>query len=134
MIETRIESGIGLVATRLTGDVTYEDLIRWYEEIERDERFSKEFNGVSDMRRANMKLARGDMARLSDYVTERRLISGRWAILVEDAKVTALSMIYGRNADDVHELEVFSSEEAASAYLGVDIRPVFEKFPPRIPG
>lgn len=132
MIETRIESRIGLVATRLTGDVTYDDLIRWYEEIERDERFSKDFKGVSDMRRVNMKLTRSDMTRLIDYVTERRLILGRWAILVEDAKVTALSMIYGRESD-LHEMEVFSSEEAASDYLGLDVQPVLKEFPPPPP-
>lgn len=129
MIETLIESRIGLVVTRLTGDVTYDDLIRWLDEADRDDRFSNEFNGISDMRRANLQLVRDDLARLRDYVSSHRLIFGRWAILVEDAKLTALSMIYGREIKGVHEMEIFSSEEAVSAYLEVDVHSLLEKFP-----
>jgi len=85
---------------------------------------------VTDMRRATMRLARGDMARISEYIAAHDLTFGRWAVLVEDAKVTALSMIYGNHIDGVHEAEVVSSEEAASACLGIDVKPLFEKFPP----
>lgn len=130
MIEYRIDERIGLVVARFSGDVTYDDLIHWYEEIERDERFSNEFNGVTDMRRANMRLARGDMARISQYITERGLTLGRWAVLVEDTKGTALSMIYGEQIDGMHDADVVSSEEAASAYLGINVSPLFEQFKP----
>ena len=130
MIEYRIDEKAGIVVVRFSGDITYDDLTRWYDEMGNDKRFSNRFNGATDMRRANMKLARGDMARLSEYISSRDLTFGRWAVLVEDTKITALSLIYGEHSDTTHDAEVVSSEEAASAYLGFNVTPLLQQFEP----
>ncbi|GAB6042122.1 hypothetical protein [Endothiovibrio diazotrophicus] len=133
MIEYQINKTIGVMTVRFRGEVTYDDLIHWYEEIAENRDFSSKLDGVTDMRQAKLLLERDDMARIGEYITHHQLIFGRWAILVEDTKATALSMIYGRHTGEVHEAEVFSSDEAASAYLGVEITPLLEGLPPFSP-
>lgn len=121
MIEYLIDDQAGTIVARFSEDVGFDDLLQWYESIQKDEHFSNQLDGITDMRGARMALTRDDMARIFTYIVKRRLALGRWALLIEEPKVTALTMIYERYIGDVHESEVFSSEEGASEYLGVDV-------------
>lgn len=121
MINYRIDSRNGIIVSRFSEVVDYQELIQWYQALERDEHFSNRLNGVTDMRGARVALEREDMEKIFRYVIDRRLTLGRWALLIEEPKITALSMIYERYVGDFHESEIFSSEEGASEYLGIDV-------------
>nr|CRH07055.1 protein of unknown function [Candidatus Magnetococcus massalia] len=108
------------------GDITLEDEIRGYQTVMADPAFDPSFNGLYDMRRANI-LGDGTSAReVARFMREEAKISGRWALIVDSPRLTALAMVYGDENRDQHHLGLFVSTEAASDYLGLEVDPLLQ--------
>jgi hypothetical protein len=121
MIEYRIDSERRVVSARSAGKVTFEEMLAWHRELRDDDRYSKEFSGVADMRGATLLLSPDEVAAIAKFNQDHDLTAGKWALLVDTPMETALAMIYGREAEGHHEMRVFATEEAASVWLGFDV-------------
>jgi hypothetical protein len=114
-----------LIVTRFTGLIVYDDMLHWIDEVLQHESFSREYDGIVDLREAAFKTIRADKAKLlgSDMI-ERNFTKGKWAILVSTPIETALSLLYNQVATQQHPIESFSTVEAAASFLGKDLKGV----------
>ena len=58
---------------------------------------------------------------LAEFAVEGGFKQGRWALLVTDPKATAFSMLYRQGVGEHYPVQVFSSVDGASAYLGQNL-------------
>ena len=78
---------------------------------------------IADMRGASFLF---ELAELKEHEAEIRaadLSARRMAYIATEAMPTAMGMIWARMVDQEVEVQVFSTEEAAYAWLGVERRP-----------
>lgn len=68
-----------------------------------------------------MQIGPEDLKRLDQLNAERGLVKGTWALLVDSPRETALAMVYSQQKGDRHPMHYFSTIEAASDYLGIDV-------------
>ena len=104
-----------------TGEVRYRELRDWHLEIAEHADYDPSFNGIGDMRRADMKVSREELEALDHLNAERGIVTGRWALLVDSPNETALAMVYSSVKKERHPMHYFSTAEAASEYLGIDV-------------
>ncbi|MFD2110857.1 hypothetical protein [Thiorhodococcus fuscus] len=111
-----------LVVGRFAGPIDYQDVIAWVKDAMGEETFSSDYDGVVDLRRSTLKEARPDRARfVANYTIDEGFTQGRWAILVDRPKETALSYIFSSIAAGRYPVQVFSTTDAASIYLRRDL-------------
>jgi hypothetical protein len=81
-------------------------------------RYDPSYNGLFDVRAARTQIGPREFKAVVDVVRRRRQIGlGRRAFLIRSPKDAALAMIYGMIVTS-HESRVFTTEEAANAWLG----------------
>jgi hypothetical protein len=111
-----------LIVTRFFGPIDYEDVLEWLDTASLDARFSREFDGVVDLRKARLTSFRIEKARLlAKHVIDLDFTQGSWAVLADRPAETAFSMLYTSVANQHHPVEVFSSVDAAANFLGKDL-------------
>ena len=109
-----------------TTGTDFETLMEFYKEVAAHEDFSKDFAGLADMREAQMDFSPEQAAALARFVVESDYTNARWVFVVSEPEATALSMVYGDIVIKKHEILVVSTLEAASEYLGIDIKNIIE--------
>ena len=110
-----------LIVTRFTGPVVYQDILNWIDELARNESFSKEYDGIVDLRKAIFTDPDPENARaLSSYMIEHNFSRGKLAILVDKPRETALVMIHRWKTGPEHPIEAFSTVEAAAHFIAKD--------------
>ena len=125
LIEYRIDPELRLVIAWFTGEVEYEELLNWHLELAGHPDYHPDFSGVGDMRRASMQVSHEQIEALDRLNAERKIVTGAWALLVDSPRETALAMVYSNVKAGRHPMHYFSTIEAASEYLGVDVSPYF---------
>jgi hypothetical protein len=111
-----------LIVARFTGPIDYQDILNWFEDALQHEAFSKDYDGIVDLRKAAVQEARPEKAKLlASYIIEHDFTKGKWAILVSKPMETALSLLYANVATRQHPVESFSTIEAAASFLAKDL-------------
>jgi hypothetical protein len=123
MNDFRIYPEHKFIHTWTTGS-DFETLMEFYKKVAAHKDFSKDYVGLVDMRRANLELTTGQAAMLARFVVESDFSRSRWVLLVSEPFVTALSLVYQDVVIEQHELLVVSTLDAASEYLGLDLRSI----------
>ena len=109
-----------------TTGTDFNTLMEFYKEVAAHEDFSKDFAGIADMRDAQMDLSPKQAIAMARFVVETDYSRARWVFIVSEPEATAISMVYGDIVMEKHELFVVSTLEAASEYLGIDIKKIIE--------
>ena len=110
-----------LMIVQWFGQVTIDEVIAWLEEMISAPQFSVDFDGVVDLRKADLTRMRPEEVRaIARIMVERKLTRGRWVHLVAGPTETAFSMMYSRAVSDQYQMHVFSTVESAADYLGRD--------------
>lgn len=112
-----------LIVTRFAGAFTLEDLTGIARRLWADPRYTRGYNGLADLTDMNLAVGRGDFRALVDFVRGQKDTSeGRWAAVTNSPLATACGLIYQRAMAARHPFEVYSTFEAAGAFVGVDLR------------
>ena len=110
-----------LIVTRFIGPIVYQDVLNWVDELTRNEFYSKEYDGIVDLRKAIFTDPDPQKAQaLSTYMIEHDFIQGKLVMLVDKPTETALVMIHCRKEGKKHPTEVFSTVQAAASFLERD--------------
>jgi hypothetical protein len=110
-----------LMIVRWFGSVRVEEVIAWLEEMISAPQFSPDFDGIVDLRKADLTKMRPEEVRaVARVMVERKLTRGRWVHLADGPTETAFSMMYSRAVSEQYQMHVFSTVEAAADFLGRD--------------
>ncbi len=121
MIKYLIDTEKEFVTAKMTGVVSYPELISWHFEIKNRPDYKKHFSGVTDFRNATVLSDPDGMLQIIRFIEEQEITTGRWACLVDKPNETSLATFYEMNTPSSYEMKVFSTEEAASDYLHQEI-------------
>lgn len=111
-----------LILMRYAGAFTLTQLTDIARKLWADKRYSKSYNGIIDLTDSGVKVAREDFQALVEFVAGNKHTSeGRWAAVATSPLATACGMIYKRAVAKRHSFEVFSTFEAAGAFVGIDL-------------
>ncbi|HRY99412.1 MAG TPA: hypothetical protein P5550_10195 [Bacteroidales bacterium] len=102
-------------------EATFEEVMDFFHTASLDKEFSRDYQGVVDLRNANMNMRASEARRLARYIIDHQWSTARWALIASTPKDTALSSIYQQEVEAQHPLGYFSTVAAASAYLGLDL-------------
>jgi hypothetical protein len=110
-----------LAVVQWFGQATFNDVVEWIDEVMAHPEFSIDFDGIVDLRKADLSLMTPtDVTAIAQIMIDRKLTRGAWVHLVSKAKETALSMVYSRSVGAGYRMQVFSTLESAAEYLGRD--------------
>lgn len=113
-----------LITQRFEGTLTLERLLECLRQLWADPTYSPAYNGLVDMSKALPKASVEDLPRLVAFVLTRPERSrGRWAAVTNSPFLTACGMLYQKAVVSQHVFEVFSTDEAARAFLRLDPPP-----------
>ncbi|MFC2098526.1 hypothetical protein ACFLSP_02145 [Bacteroidota bacterium] len=104
----------------------FDSLMEFYKEVSAHEDFSKDFVGLADMREASLEFSPEQAAMLARFVVENDYTHSRWVFLASEPSATALSLVYQNIVIKKHEIFVVSTIEAASEYLGINLKNIIE--------
>jgi hypothetical protein len=103
------------------GSVTCDDVVGWIEEVARHPGFSGDFDGIVDLRKADLTgMTLAEVRKIAQLMIEKDLTRGKWAHLAGGPMETALAMMYSRAVSEQYPMRVFSTVESAAEYLGRD--------------
>jgi hypothetical protein len=110
-----------LMIVQWFGEVTVDEVIAWLEEMISAPQFSPDFDGIVDLRKADLARMRPEEVRaVARLMVERKLTRGRWVHLAAGPTETAFSMMYSRAVSEQYQMHVFSTVESAADFLGRD--------------
>jgi hypothetical protein len=118
-----------LVVARFAGNVSASDILAFFAQLDGDPAYERSMSGLVDLRDAQPALEPEELKGLADAAVERKLKRGRWGLLVEQPRATALSMLYTKAVASRYHLKVFSTLDGLSDYLGFDARPFLASRP-----
>lgn len=123
-----------LIVTRYGGAWTLRDLQAMAEQLWSDARYVRSYNGVVDLTDMTLSVGQGDFRALLEFLRGHKNFSeGRWAAVAGSPLATACGLLYKRALATRHTFEVFSTFEAAGAFVGVDLedRPKWTEAKPK---
>lgn len=111
-----------LIVARYAGVWTLADLTAMAQRLWSDARYSRHYNGVIDLTDSKVGVTRGDFQALMEFIGGHKDTSeGRWAAVATSPLATACGLLYKRSLARRHGFEVFSTIEAAGAFVGVEL-------------
>jgi hypothetical protein len=111
-----------LIVTRFFGPIDYEDVLAWLDSAPLDALFSRQYDGIVDLRKARLTSFRVEKAQLlARHMIDRDFTQGSWAVLADRPAERALSTHYSKVAVQQHPIEVFSTVTAAAKFLRRDL-------------
>lgn len=111
-----------LCVVRFIGAIDYEDFVQWADDALADPAFSKDYDGVMDIRRAVFKHMRPEKARaLATYMIDNNFTYGKWVSLVAKPMESALSMLYSEMANLQHPHILCSTVSGSGEFLERDL-------------
>ena len=121
MFHYEIYSEDSLIVLKLDGDCDFSELMTGIQTYMNDPKYLPDFTGVLDMRFGKLVLTPGEIRQISEFVHQQKFAKGRWCHIVDDPMNTALGTLYANLIKDEHPLKVFSTIEAASDYVMIDL-------------
>jgi hypothetical protein len=116
-----IRPDLRCIALRFLGPVTAADVMAAAGKLWADPLYDKAFNGISDLSRATPVGNADDVQTLASFFQGPQTSLGRWAIITNDPRFTALSLLFKQSAHGKPWVEMFNSWECACAFLKVDL-------------
>ncbi len=110
-----------LVVARFEGRIDAAEFRQFFDCLDGDPAYLRTMNGLVDIRWVEAALGMEEIQGLADYAVAKQLKRGRWAVLVDLPKPTALSMLYTKAVDSRYDFQVFSTVPGVSEYLGIDV-------------
>ncbi len=110
-----------LTSVVFEGDITIEELLEAENDIQNHCDFKLDFNGVYDFRNSKKLFEPKDLDKLKNKSAHFNPNKGKWCSLNSAPFETALSSLFQNKRIEVHPFEVFSSVEAASEFLDIDL-------------
>ena len=115
-----------LIIACFSGTIAYQDVLQWFDNTREHPEFSKHFQGIVDLRKAEFgKMAGVKMAEkaraLAEYMIKIDFTTAKWAILADTPMETSLMMLYSKGASQKHPIEIFSTVKAAEEYLDIPL-------------
>lgn len=110
-----------LIVLRYRGNFTLGELMETTRRLWDDGRYSESYDGMIDLSDGRLNVTMADFkAFLTFLLTQKQLSTGRWVAVTESPLATACGLLYQRAAGRRHVFEVFSTCDAAWAFLGQD--------------
>lgn len=113
-----------LVLVRFSGPTDQAALRAAIEALARDPHYSPSYDGICDLRAAALSVTPEEAKAAATRVASDRTILGKWALLIDDPRGTALATLYVGALAGQHPLKVFSSIEGVAEYLKRDLRAI----------
>ncbi len=111
-----------LIVQRYLGAVAIGDFIAAAERLWIDPRYSPAYNGLADLTDLQVTVSVADTRKLAQLMAGHpRTTRGKWAAVIASPVGTAFAFIYQRLIRPRHPVEIFSTWEAACAYLDIDL-------------
>jgi hypothetical protein len=129
MYEVKIYPELALSAITFQGLVDFELVQKSIEELGAHPDFSPDYRGVVDHRKSDIRMSPSEVRQVASMVQSTDTTRGRWAMLVDTPQVTALGTIYVEAIQGQHEETLFSTIEAASNYLEIDLSGIVAQGP-----
>jgi hypothetical protein len=108
------------ISVRYEGKFTLAGLLETTARLLDDARYAPEYDGLVDLTDVGLGVEMTDLRALIGYVQAHARVSrGRWAAVTDAPLATACSLVYKRAMAPQQTFEVFSTAEAACAFLGV---------------
>ncbi len=108
------------ISVRYDGKFTLAELLATSARLMEDARYAPEYDGIVDLTRFGLGVETADFRTLINFVQGHARISrGRWAAIAETPLATAFGLVYRRAMAPRQTFEVFSTAEAACAFIGV---------------
>lgn len=123
MITYKVFTKQKLVSVKYTGEVTFQELLDWHNEIFADPEYKMGFDGLFDYRNCLFQVSGNEISDLATFISSGNKVSGKSVHLTDSPLPTALVIIYKDLAKNVHDVEVFSTINGVSAFLGYDVTP-----------
>ena len=101
-----------------------DSLLEFYKEVAAHADFSKNFMGLADIRDASLDFSPEQAISIARFVIDSDYTHSRWVFLVSEPSATALSLLYQDIVIAKHEIFVVSTLEAASEYLGLNLKTI----------
>lgn len=107
------------IVIRFAGPFDAGQFIACIERLWADPAYDREFEGIADITEVEPTYTVQDAQRLIAFLKENPMTNtARWAVITASPVAVAMSYIYQRAMASVHHIEVFSTWEAAGAYIG----------------
>jgi hypothetical protein len=126
MVHFKIHDALNLVVARFDGEVSAREIFAFFEGMRDDPQYRPSMDGVADMRQSVTQLNAEEVRELAQFAAEGGFKRGKWALLVTDPKSTAFSMLYRQSVGESYAVQVFSSVDGASDYLGRDLTGILD--------
>jgi hypothetical protein len=119
-----------LCVVRFIGAIDYEDFVQWADDAMKEPLFSRDYDGVVDIRRAVFKHMRPEKAReLATFMIDHEFTNGKWVSLVTKPMESALSLVYSEMAKLQHPHILCSTVTGSGEFLGQDLTGLLDPDP-----
>jgi len=112
-----------LVSVLPLGEIHYDELFAWHMTLAQDPDYRHDYDAIVSHLNSELKLSPEELKLLIGHNAESKLVTGKWAHLVDTPLATAMSLLYESNKEVQHPMRTFSTAEGVSSYLGYDITP-----------
>lgn len=103
------------------GKVFFNDIIEVTQKIWSHPDYDAEFDGISDLSKADVKLSRDEMNQFIAAIEEsQKRVSGRLAIITSKPLATAFAILFEKKVRFNPGVKVFTTHEGAVHFLGKD--------------
>jgi hypothetical protein len=109
-----------LILERLSGPISYQDIVSLTEKVWSDEKYDKSYDGIVDIRHASLDMTRANLELFARLILASESASeGRVAVISTKPVETALSYLLADRLTEGAALSVFSTWEAVVGHLGL---------------
>lgn len=111
-----------LIVGKYNGDVCMNDIVSLTQEMVLNSSYSPLFNGVTDCRGVNLLVTPDEMNAFTRGVIDDEVSLGTWCFICDEPNTTAYMMLFQSNLKSRHPVEVYSTVDAASNRLNIDLK------------
>lgn len=115
-----------IIILKMEGKISISELKDFLLKIKQNPAFSGEYAFVSDFRNADVGLSLEELRQAAEYFKKNSSINGKKACLVNRSIDTAKIILFRDYLYPDSIVSVFSTVEAASSCVGVDLEPFLE--------
>ena len=110
-----------LIVGKYFGDVSMSDITCLTQKMVSMPDYSPSFNGVTDFRGINLLMTQDELHDFIKSAIENEVSLGTWCLICDTPITTAFMLLFKSQLKSRHPVEVFSTVEAASDRLGIDV-------------
>lgn len=102
-----------------SGRFTVTQVISCIRQLWDDPAYDRTFHGIADLTKMETGAGIEDLHTLLDFLraSDARTSIARWAFVADSPLITACSLFYKQHMRSIHQIDVFSTWEAAGAWL-----------------